>query len=231
MHLISFIQAALARTWSFSSERQHACRHTYQRQRPRSGTSPFAWVNTMLRNVKNALHITYHALRPEVPAALFVPVLVPLQSSLRLGRPGAAPHPGRDGTDAAADIPARNLGCVIWGIRKADAVGPRIIASSACRQLAKHRSETVLWSTPHLHGRYWATAEGFLVRWARSRRASSRRLLRGLVQAGWLHQGQRRSRHDCARLPSPRKVPCPPRRSGCRPFGHAWESRRRRMTR
>ena len=44
---------------------------------PDLGHPIFTWVNTMLGNVKNAMHGTYHA-ASEVPAALFVRVLLPL---------------------------------------------------------------------------------------------------------------------------------------------------------
>jgi transposase-like protein len=45
--------------------RLHAYRHPHRRWHPRSGHPIFTWVNTMLGNVKNALHGTYHALRPK----------------------------------------------------------------------------------------------------------------------------------------------------------------------
>ena len=105
---------------------------------PDLGHPIFGWVNTMLGNVKNAMHGTYHA-APKVPAALSFRVLLSVQSSLRLGHPRTAAH-RRCSEDAAAQLSTRNLGCVIWGIRsnKANRVTKNINANAT-----SSRSSTV----------------------------------------------------------------------------------------
>lgn len=52
---------------------------------PSKGHPIFWWVNTVLGNIKNALHGTYHALRPKYLSGI-CPSLRPLQPSFRPGR-------------------------------------------------------------------------------------------------------------------------------------------------
>jgi len=73
-------------------------------------------VNTMLGNVKNALHGTYHALRPKYLQCHLSEFCYRFNRRFDLARPGAAPH-HRRGAHAAAELSPRNVGCVIWGIR------------------------------------------------------------------------------------------------------------------
>ena len=80
----------------------------------------FWWVNTMGATSKMRCTVPRCA-ASEVPAALPVRVLLPLQSSFRSGGARSATHP-RCRANAATDLSVRNVGCVRQGIRKGQGI-------------------------------------------------------------------------------------------------------------
>ncbi len=83
---------------------------------PDLGHPIFWWVNTMLGNVKNALHGTYHALCPKYLQRYLSEFCYRFNRRFDLARFGTASH-CRCGAHAADELSPRNLGCVIWEIR------------------------------------------------------------------------------------------------------------------